>query len=88
MLQTRFSVENPIFIENMVSIAYKETKDEFEDPDEEVKRIFVSKLFIGISDWKFGLFLQEVFKNEYKASTLKSTWYKNVPIILEKRGIH
>ena len=43
-----------------------ETKDEFEDPDIEVKRIFVGKLFNGVTDWNFGLFLQELFKNEYK----------------------
>ena len=49
-----------------MNIAYKETKDEFEDPDEEIKRIYVTKLFTGIHDWNFGLFLQELFKNEYK----------------------
>ena len=58
--------QKPIFIENLVSIGCKETRDEFEDPDEEVRRIFIGKLFTGANEWNFGLFLQEIFKNEYR----------------------
>ena len=49
-----------------MSTAYKETKDEFEDPDLETKRIYIAKLFSGAKDWNFGLFVQEIFKREYK----------------------
>ena len=63
-----------------MNIAYKETKDEFEDPDEEIKRIYVTKLFTGIQDWNFGLFLQELFKNEYKVRMWKMSGmsYQNI----------
>ena len=28
------------------------------------RRIFVDKLFLGVKDWNFGLFVQEIFKQE------------------------
>ena len=43
-----------------------ESRDEFEDPDEDVRRMFVMKLFKGLQEWNFGLFVQEIFKHEMK----------------------
>ena len=48
-----------------MNLAYKESKDEFEDPDDFGRRIYVFKLFTGIKDWNFGLFIQEIFKQEF-----------------------
>ena len=28
------------------------------------RRIFIDKLFLGLKDWNFGLFIQEIFKQE------------------------
>ena len=56
--------------DTLVSTAYKESKDEFEDPDLETKRIYIAKLFSGAKDWNFGLFVQEIFHHEYKVCIL------------------
>ena len=53
-----------------MSTAYKETRDEFEDPELETRRIYISKLFSGLADWRLSLLAQEVFKNEYKVSQI------------------
>ena len=57
-------------MDTLVSVAYKEAKDEFEDPDLETKRIYIAKLFAGAKDWNFGLFVQEIFMHEYKVHIL------------------
>ena len=54
-----------MFLDSIVSIAYKETKDDFEDPEDDYRKIYISKLFTGVADWNFGLFIQELFKQEY-----------------------
>ena len=43
-----------------------EARDEFEDPEEDIRRIYVLKLFYGLVEWNFGLFVQEIFKLETK----------------------
>ena len=68
--------QSPSFIDILVCTGCKETKDEFEDPDEETRKVYVSKLFTGIIDWNFGLFLQELFRNEYKVE--KFSWAFNL----------
>ena len=45
-----------------------EARDEFEDPEEDIRRIYVLKLFNGIQEWNYGLFVQEIFKLETKES--------------------
>ena len=45
-----------------------EARDEFEDPEEDIRRIYVLKLFNGLQEWNYGLFVQEIFKLETKES--------------------
>ena len=45
-----------------------EARDEFEDPEEDIRRIYVLKLFHGLQEWNYGLFVQEIFKLETKES--------------------
>ena len=45
-----------------------EARDEFEDPEEDIRRIYVLKLFNGVQEWNYGLFVQEIFKLETKES--------------------
>ena len=44
-----------------------EAREEFEDPEEDMRRMYVLKLFNGLHEWNFGLFVQEIFKHEMKA---------------------
>ena len=50
------------------SIILIEARDEFEDPEEDIRRIYVLKLFNGVQEWNYGLFVQEIFKLETKES--------------------
>ena len=78
VLKGRFTTKEQYHHEQLLNLAYKESKDEFEDPDDLnrcnckalkslhlfSRRIFVDKLFLGMKDWNFGLFVQEIFKQE------------------------
>ena len=52
----------------MTRIWLVEARDEFEDPEEDIRRIYVLKLFNGVQEWNYGLFVQEIFKLETKES--------------------
>ena len=52
-----------------------EARDEFEDPEEDIRRIYVLKLFNGIQEWNYGLFVQEIFKLETKESLFYGRCY-------------
>ena len=68
ILQERFMEKSDFEIEHLVNIAIKETKDEFEDPEEEVvKKIFVDKLFANIFNGDFGNFAQSTISQEVAA---------------------
>ena len=79
ILKARFLSKDQYHVEQLLNLAYKESKDEFEDPDDlnrklflylemltrfVSRRVFVEKLFVGLKDWNFGLFIQEIFKQE------------------------
>ena len=64
LFEQRFLSKDQCSIEQLLNLAYKESKDEFDDPDNYSRRIYVYKLFTGIKDWNFGLFVQEIFKQE------------------------
>ena len=62
-----------------------EARDEFEDPEEDVRRMFVMKLFHGLQEWNFGLFVQEIFKHEMKVKL--TSVEKSLSITLEEGGV-
>ena len=62
-----------------------ESRDEFEDPDEDVRRMFVMKLFKGLQEWNFGLFVQEIFKHEMKVK--RSSGQHSLSATLEEGGL-
>ena len=64
ILKQRFLSKDQCNIEQLLNLAYKESKDEFDDPDNYSRKIYVYRLFTGIKDWNFGLFIQEIFKQE------------------------
>ena len=64
ILKQRFISKDQCSNEQLLNLACKESKDEFEDPDDFSRRIYLFKLFTGFKDWNFGLFIQEMFKQE------------------------
>ena len=49
------------------NFALLEAREEFKDPEEDIRRMYVLKLFKCLHEWNFGLFVQEIFKHEMKA---------------------
>ena len=70
-----------------MSTAYKETRDEFEDPELETRRIYISKLFSGLADWRLS-HLTTKYKVSHIDFHVVDIYYPNHRIITEKRRLY
>ena len=58
VIQHRLPYKTEVRLQQLLALAYKDSEDEFEAPGQRGLRIRPARLFRGLADWNFGLFVQ------------------------------